>query len=265
MERKIVGQPLGGVKPDAEGRTRPTRCYDAPMQRPARIVVFGILCLVMGAVSGLKNLSEAGVALLGPEVMEQAAEMHERWGASEEMVDSSRAQAEALRTTAYRALLGIESLVTALMAVVVIVAGVGLLLGRLWSLRFAKIWAYYAIVLAVVDVVATARFVFPHTTESAGGSGISMVCMLPMLWLFPVLLITMLSRPAVIQYLRWRSTQEVSSAAASAVQQPPPIVQPPAEPRPPAPRPSAPAAPTTPADPRDTTWRDDPWNDPNSQ
>ena len=102
------------------------------MQRPTRIVVFGILCLVMGAVSGFKNLIEAGVALAGPGVMEQAAEMHEQWGMSEEVVDSSRAQAEALRTTGYRALLGVESLVTALMAAVVIVAGVGLLLGRLW-------------------------------------------------------------------------------------------------------------------------------------
>lgn len=248
------------------------------MKRPTRIMVFGILCLIMGGLSGFKNVMQSSMVLIGPDVLGNAIDMQKGMGMSEAQLQPARMMVKVLREPAYRVVEGIESALTMLMAVVLFVAGVGLLRGQLWGLRLTRWWAYYALASAVASVVLEMRYVQPHTGNVPPGLGlVSAVFMLLMLWSFPVLLLTVLRRPVVIDYLRWRATQgagqpsmpgrpvaqTTASYASDAPERPTPT---PLTPTPPesTPPPKAPP-PAPPRSPVPDTWRDDPWNDPNSQ
>jgi len=253
------------------------------MQRPTRIVVFAILCLVVGLFSGLSNGGELLMAAIGPSFMQstQSDAMMEKM--PEAVRESNQASENALGKPAYRIGLGVEAGLSLLMAGVLIVAGIGLLMDKLWALRLTRVWAFYALVASAFSVVLITRYVTPETPSVAPGSEImGAFCMLPMLWLFPVLLLTMLGRPAVREYMRWRAGQPRGSAP---VRSPGPQDQPPLPDRP-APRPTAcpdtpgqhdasrpptPSGPESeppgdgPSPPGHDTWRDDPWNDPGSR
>lgn len=235
------------------------------MQRPTRILVFAILCLVVGFFSGISNLGGLIEALLGPNFRPVPPEDASQGMFGQMMRDTALAMRSALEQPAYRITLGVESLIGSLFAAALIVAGIGLLRGQFWALRLARAWACYALLAAALTVVLQVRFVLPGVSSAVPGTEIfSAMCMLPLLWAFPVLILTLLSRPVVTDYLRRPKHPPVEQAAIA------PHLQPPADadaaPSPQTP-PTAPRArPSVPSsDPLQDTWRDDPWNDPKSQ
>ncbi|MBX2851510.1 MAG: hypothetical protein KTR15_07185 [Phycisphaeraceae bacterium] len=234
------------------------------MQRPTRIIVFGVFCLIVGVIWGLINTMEAGVSVLGPGVLEQGRDMMQQMG--QELSPSQQQdidlQIKVLSKPAYRVGQGIESVGSMAMALVLIIAGVGMLRDRAWSLKLAKWWAFYAIPSAAVTVVLSMRYVYPELPDApVGGALLSSAFMLVLLWAVPVLLLRQLPTTHVKAYLAQRDQQRagVSPMPAAAnmgvapVSANPPAPQAPSQDEPPAPPPTRPA---------DNTWRDDPWNDP---
>jgi hypothetical protein len=249
------------------------------MQRPTRIVVFGVLCLVIGAAVGVNSLAQAGTSLAGPNVLESMMRMAESMGQeiSKTQRENMQVQIRALEKPVYRVGQSIESLASSVMALMLIVGGVGLLAGRSWSLKLTKWWSYYALPAAAIGVVLGMRYIVPEM--SSGSTGMAMFqagLMLLALWSFPVMLLRHLPTDEVKAYLAYRDRQRTAGATA------PPkrtantrdaeshaaspattddTTTTPTEPKPaPTTEPAAPAA-----TPLSTTWRDDPWNDPNSK
>lgn len=230
------------------------------MQRPTRIIVFAILCLIMGVSSAFKNLTEAALSLAGPGMLEQMIAMMEAQGQglSESDKQTFEMQIQALKQPVYRAVQGIESSAGLVMAVVLVIASIGLFRDRLWSIRLARWWAMFGLVSAVVTTVLNVNYILPLTPELSGSRGMglaSALVMLPLLWALPVLILTVLSRPVVVDYLktraeqtRPRSYQEVVQSAGNQHSAPPPDSSDPA-----------------PGPPSQDSWRDDPWNDPSSR
>lgn len=259
------------------------------MQRPTRIMVFGILCLAMGVILGLNSLSELSTAVIGPDALPAAATATDSGsGVGQMMGESARVARLALEKPGYRVTLGIKGAAGVLMSGLLIAAGAGLLRDQLWSVRLARVWAWYALVAGVVNVVLQARYVLPEMSpEIAGAQGVGavmlMACMLPILWAFPVCVLTLLGRPVVMDYLRWRcgqggrgvqarsGTAQEDAANRGAADQPRPSApgqnaasdpsSQPSQPPRPAPRPGGADQATR----ASQTWRDDPWNDANSQ
>lgn len=246
------------------------------MNRPVRIVVFGFLCLLFGVLSGCQNMADLRGAVIGPE----AAEVPEGMPGGffgDTMRQSMPAMQRALRKPAYRIGVGVESAVGLAMAVGLFAAGVGLLRDRLWSVRVAQGWSLWALLSAVVTLVLQARYLFPEMSIEMESQmqrqlppGLVVVmgaCMLPVFWAFPIAVLTILGRRPVMEYLRWRAGDGPGQAMGGGVR-----------PLDPAPRliedepgveqgGNANATdnqiPTTP--PAMQTWRDDPWNDPESK
>lgn len=232
------------------------------MKRPTRIMVFGILCLIMGGLSGLDNLGAVQLAVLGPAgVQTEMGGVGGEWG---EMIEEVvRATQSALGKPVYRWLFGLEAVLGVVMAGVLVTAGIGLLRDQLWAIRLTRIWGFFALGSAVLTVVLQVRFVMSGISSMPPGAGVlAMSCMLPLLWAFPILLLTLLGRPVVIDYLRWRAAQgsghgqmpsrpvaQTTETYASNAPERRATTPPPAPPRSPVP----------------DSWRDDPWNDPNSQ
>lgn len=243
-------------------RCAPAGCYDKPMQRPARIMIFGAACLVVGAVSGIHNLSELGVAIIGPDALPEPDEVALGQGFAEMMSEQLDASRRALGIPAYRVTFGINSLAGMFMAVVLITAGVGLMMSKLIAVRIAQTWAYFALLSGAVTVVLNARYIMSEMPSAPPGGAVMMgVCMLPFLWLFPILLLTVLPRPVVMKYL-----QNVSETTATPIAMDQPMasssVSPPQSLEPPASRPTSPSASSTDSKQAPSqNWRDDPWND----
>ena len=162
----------------------------------------------------------------------------------------------------YRGLQGLESAASSVMAVVLMVAGIGLLRDRAWSLKLARYWAYYAFPAAAVSVVLSVRYVLPEVPDaSVGGGMVNGAFMLLMLWAYPFLLLRQLPTAAVKAYLDARQHQRQYPGPSSAY---------PVEPRPTQASSSRADAPPPASSPslhrsNHSTWRDDPWNDPSSQ
>lgn len=239
------------------------------MQRPKRIIIYGVFCLIIGFVSGFKNTMEAGVSMAGPGVLEQGRTMMEQMGQplSKSQDQDIDVQIKALSKPVFRVGQGVESAISMIMAGVLFIAGVGLLRDRAWSLRLAKWWAFYAIPTAALTVVLTMRYVYPEMPEySPGGVMLSSAFMLVVLWAFPVLLLRQLPTAQVKAYLAQCDQQRLSAAAMPMNTNPPTAPAPPGPPpsRTQPPQPPSPQAPA-PIPPADNTWRDDPWNDPGSR
>lgn len=239
------------------------------MQRPTRIIVFGVFCLIIGAVSGFKNTMEAGLSIAGPDTLDQMRTMMEQMGQplSKSQDQDFDVQIKALNKPVYRIVQGIESVASMVMAAVLFLAGIGLLRDRTWSLKLAKGWALYAVPAAAVSVVLSMRYVYPEVPEySAGSAMFSSAMMLIVLWAFPLLLLRQLPTPQVKAYLAQRDQQRAGKSAMPSAAPPsdtPAQATPPAPPASPSvPPPSSPPPATRPGD---NTWRDDPWNDPNSR
>ncbi|MEO0476535.1 MAG: hypothetical protein AAF085_11290 [Planctomycetota bacterium] len=242
------------------------------MQRPRRIVIFGVFCLIVGVVSGLRNAMETGVSLAGPDLLEQMSEMSQQMGQqlSESQQRDFDMQVKVLRKPVYRVAQGVESFGSMAMAVVLIVGGIGLLMDRAWAIRPCRWWAYYALPAAACTVVLTFRYIYPEMPDApVGGTIFVSILMLLALWAFPVLLLRHLPTATVRAYLVQREQQRARAVAMPA--QPASTLQQPAPPPPATTAATTPAqaAPTntpatTPTPPADNTWRDDPWNDSNA-
>ncbi|MFN3168533.1 MAG: hypothetical protein ACE37H_15845 [Phycisphaeraceae bacterium] len=239
------------------------------MQRPTRIVVFGVLCLLVGFFSGLSNGGELLMSAMGPSFMKSTQSEAMMNAMPEAVRESNQASEAALGKPVYRVGLGIEAGLGLVMAGALIVAGVGLLLDKLWALRLARVWGFYALVASAFSVVLVTRYVTPETPSATPGTEMmGACCMLPMLWLFPVLLLTMLNGQSVRRYLQWRA-QHAGPGQPVATRV---VAHDTDAPERPAARPTsatldsestAPGPPSDPPPPSDhDTWRDDPWNDP---
>ena len=191
------------------------------MQRPARIMVFGVLCLLFAVVSGLHNLMELALVALGPAAVPASTPTGGGEGFGQMMADQNAALRHALEQPAYRLLMALDAMAGALMAVGLATAGVGLFMDKFFALKLARVWAYFALVSAVVTVVINARFVMPHVASAPPGSTLAMgTCMLPILWLFPILVLTVLCRNPVTDYLRHHSARSVGTSPAHALSTP---------------------------------------------
>lgn len=241
------------------------------MQRPRRIVVFGVLCLLVGGLTGLKNTAELVFSAIGPAGIEQMVTYSERAGRplTKSQQEDMGVHIRTLRKPVYRVGQGIESFASAVMSLVLMVTGVSLLWNRAWSLKLARWWAYYAIPAGAVSVVLSVRYMLPEMPDAtSAGMVFSGVLMLVVAWTLPVLLLTQLPIDTVRQYL---SAHQARRSANTTMPRPQPPTTPTAPPHTPpqpsakaaSPAPAAAPAPPTPA--AETTWRDDPWNDPSSQ
>lgn len=237
------------------------------MQRPTRMVVFGVLCLVIGGLSGVKNTMEGFVALIGAEgltqMMAMMEEMDQPLSASQR--DDFALQVRVHRQPIYRVGQLIESSCSTVMAGVMIVAGIGLLRGRGWALKLTRWWAYYAIPAAGVSVVLYVRYMLPAMPDASAGGGLMQgAVMLLSLWIFPVLLLSVLPTDAVKAYLLARQGQAKSPArpmSSDAASGRDAMSNGPLVPTLPSSEVRQAASDVPASRSADTTWRDDPWND----
>jgi hypothetical protein len=231
------------------------------MKRPTRIIVFGIFCLIVGVVTGFMNTIEAALSVAGPDALVQMQDMMEQMGQplSASQKEDFDLQIKALSKPVYRAGQGIESVASMAMALVLILAGIGLLRDKTWSLRFAKWWAFYAIPSAAATVVLSMRYVYPELPDApVGGEVLNGLFMLILLWAFPVLLLRQLPTQQVKLYLANRDQQRAGGSPLPTIDNAPagPVEASPSTPQPP-PHPET--------RPGDNTWRNDPWNDAGSK
>lgn len=247
-------------------------------------MIFGIFCLVLAVVSGCKNTMEAGLAIAGPNALEQMLDMARQQQTLPEVSEQSRkAEIAAQGSSVYRVGQAVESIGSMVMAGVLFIGGIGLLRDQAWALKLTKYWAYYAIPAAVVTVVLSVRYALPALPDGPTGPGGGMLnaaFMLIVLWAFPVLLLRQLPTAKVKDYLAWRSKQRAaatsmpsndgtSQAATAAV--PSGATNAPTSPlssssNTPKQSSSSASTPSRPAmRPIHNIWRDDPWNDPSSK
>lgn len=230
------------------------------MQRPTRIVVFGVLCLVMGGFSLLNNIDQAATALGGPEAVDIPAESEAPGQVGQMMRDVARATRGALSEPVYRIGLGVKSVLGTVMAAVLIAIGGGLLRDRYWALRLARVWAVYAIASALLIVVLQALYVVPAIqavtqTEGhlPGGEYLGMGFMFMVMCVFPMLLLIVLPKPNVVAYLRGGGEDHRAMPVEDGRGTPSDHAQ--ASGTPPAGPASSPPPSAT------STWRGDPWDD----
>lgn len=228
------------------------------MQRPTRILVFGIICLIFGGFIVLHNLGQLVVTVSGPDAIQPPPASSSAGQVAQVMHDTTLAMQEAMREPVYRLGVGLKSLLSLLMAGVLVAAGAGLLRRQIWAIRLAKIWSLYAILAAIAVTTLQAVYILPNIPASSAvpGAGAAMYIstgvMLVLLCVFPVLLLSVLPSRNVIAYLKHQTSGQTQPAPEPAATTP--GSTPPSTPTPP---PTISAA--------DMTWRDDPWNDPNSQ
>jgi len=221
------------------------------MYKPPRIMIFGIVCLVVSVLSGVKNTIETGASLLGPEGLEQVLSIAKQGqGFPEYSEQSLRVEIQAQQNSAYRIGQAIESTVSMLMAALLLIGGLGLLACRSWSLKLIRWWALYAIPATGLAIALSARYAMPLLPEANSASiAASAALMLLVFWAFPVLVLTVLPTKAVKHYLAYRDSQMLGQAH----------------------RPQQPTQAETvlsnTVEPKHskneiaTTWRDDPWRD----
>jgi len=233
------------------------------MQRPTRIPIFGIACLIFGGLILLQNFGQLGSALIGPDGVQAPTANESSGQMGNAMRDTTLAIQAAMKEPIYRIGMGLKAVVSLLMAGALIAAGVGLLRGQSWSLRLAKIWAIYAIASGVVVTALQSVYIVPNMPDNpaipgmAGAMYFGMVFMLVLMCIFPLLLIFVLPSRKVTAYLNRSSNEPAPThleAAPAIRDQPPTASHTPASP---------PAHPPVSA--ADQTWRDDPWNAPESK
>ena len=235
------------------------------MQRPIRIKIFGIICLVFGGFILLQNFGQLGAVVAGPDGVQVPPASESKGQMTRTMRDMSLALRDAMQEPVYRIGLGLKAVLGLFMAGVLIAAGGGLLRNQLWSLRLARLWGIFAICSAVFITVLQCVYLvsnIPETTmprTMVVGMYVGMAFSLFLMCIFPALLIFLLPSRNVIAYLAAQSSDHapLPAASAPAPPQPRPTHQP-ARPAPPPPTPPPVSA-------ADQTWRDDPWNDPNSK
>lgn len=226
------------------------------MQRPKRIVIFGVLSLIVGGFILFNNLQQLSAAIGGPDTIDVQAAGQLPGQMGQLARDSLLAQQVALGEPVYRAGLGLKSLASAAMAGLLVAVGIGLLRNQPWSLRLAKIWAIFAIASALFITILQAVYLLPNIpiTQANAGSGagqyVGIGFIFIVLCIFPILLLRVLPSKPVIAYLKQEQNAHPSANTAQAMT---PLDQPPAN------------QPTTSPQDAQSTWRDDPWNDNKSQ
>lgn len=235
------------------------------MQRPVWIKVFGVLGLLMAVVSAIKNASELVFLANGPGLIDQMLAMFKPTATAseyEDLVEQWSSMRAALEQPVYRVVGGVESAGTLVMAGVLGYAAVMLLREREAGLRWMRRWAMYALVASVVTVVLDMRYAGGNQVPP-GTQWLGALISLTMLWALPVCILTVLSRPEVPAYLRWRAQQP---APGQAMTGPMPVYREPHRSElPTPPQTQTPTRQTPPPPSEQDAWRDDPWNDPGSR
>lgn len=266
MERRIVRGGRGLVKPWArEAHAR--ACYDGPMQRPIRIPIFGVICLVFGLFILLQNFGQLNVVIIGADAVQVPPKSESAGQVQQSTRISTLAMQEALREPAYRIGLGLKSVLSLLMVGMLIGAGVGLLRNQPWSIRLARTWGLYAILSGIAITVMQSVYVVPKMElPPALAMHIGMFLMLLLQSIFPVLLLFLLPSRKVVAYLKHKSSgTPMALPQANAPQNTATQDTTPQSSVSPKSTPAEPAPPTRQTGTTDTTWRDDPWNDPSSR
>jgi hypothetical protein len=235
------------------------------MSRPIRIPIFAVLCLTVGGFVVLQNFAQLVSSLGGPDAIQIPAESQSGGPFANVMRDNAVALKAAMHEPVYRIGTGLKAVLSLLMAGVLIGAGVGLIKNQFWALRLAKIWGIYAILSAIANTILPMVYIVPNLTASSSMPGVTevamyvvMVFLLIIMCIFPALLIFLLPSRNVAAYLQHQTAGQPQSApypAATAHREPPTSALPTAR------KPTSPAPPVSATD---MTWRDDPWNDPNS-
>ena len=223
-------------------------------------VILGVLNIVVGVLGLCINASDAFAGFAGPAMVRQQMQTQDT---PEYIRKTNELTIEALEHRGYRAFMAVEGLLGGLMALVLIVSGIGMLTRQRLAYRMALIWCGYGIVAAVINSVMLAIFRLPEMLEAQSQPsspvmvwGLAIFLML-FLWIYPVTIGLLLMWPGTRAYARSLGTQwsDVRSAvqglvpagrggedlgtqmAGDDVDQPGPIAE-------------------------HQTYRDDPWNDP---
>lgn len=232
------------------------------------IQILGGVCIGIGVLSLCSNLQESIGAMLGPSLQSGA-----QTGASEFWQDQGKVNERVLSNGVFRGYLVIQGALDSLAALVLIVAGIGLLRVEKWGRRLAVAWGGYSLLSSGIYIVMINRYLIPEAMAVSRqplpdwiGVFFSLVILVA-LWAFPSALLALLTLKRVKRVFDEPPPVRVPLYAAS----PLPVssgahVQPVADPSTgnaamassPLPAPAAPPPPAL------QTWRDDPWNDPDA-
>jgi hypothetical protein len=178
-----------------------------PMEKPVSIVICGVLNLIFGGM----NLISIPALLLFELIQRK---LGSQMGPPNPVLQAMQ------ENPALRAWTLIGSVFGFLAGMVLVAAGVGLLKGRPWARLWSIYYAIYAIVMAGVALVMNALFLFPILLEQArkasdpavmGGAVGGMIgavfgsCFGV---IYPIVLLFIMTRPRVKEYLAWRAQQE---------------------------------------------------------
>ena len=212
--------------------------------------ILGGVCIGVGLLSLCSNTSELITGLIGPNEQMRRAE-----GLPQIAQDVTDAQYQSLQNRVYRGYFAVQGGLDSVAAVLLIVAGIGLLRLQCWARRVAMGWAGYMLVSTTAGVVMAYVYLFPKLIASspqhlpAGAAEVMSVFMLLVLWVFPASLLTLLMLPSVKHAITQAAAARplMDSASPQSVSAPPLTDE----------RAAGPPPPTA-----QQTWRDDPWNDP---
>lgn len=223
------------------------------------IQVLGGFCIGIGLLSMCTNFSESVTGLMGPD-----ERMKDGEGMPGFMKEQAKAQYRSMQSGLLRTYMAVEGAVSSVMAVLLIVAGIGLLRLKRWARRLGVVWACYAIAGSLLYIVVLNYYLLPDILAASPqqvprwAEVVMMFFILLVLWAFPAALLTLLRLPV---------SGRVFEAAATEAAAPPPIspsipssASPAERVSESAPPPTEP--PTQAPPPAEHTWRDDPWNDP---
>lgn len=231
------------------------------------VQVFGGISIAVGLLSMCNNVGELMVGVVGPDKRMATGE-----GLPAMMKESSEAQYRAFQHRGYRGYLAVQGGLDSLLAIGLVVGGIGLLRLRPWGRRLAMGWGFYQLASSALYVVMLNRYMMPEVLAAssqpapAGAGVIVSVLLLLVLWLYPAALLTLLMLPRVKAGLRKPSGAAAAHGLGVVSQAPLTRGGPPIDHEPP-PTPDtrdAPAPPPPEPPPGAQTWRDDPWNDPDA-
>lgn len=165
---------------------------DMPQPRPASLTVFGILNIIFGVI-GL--CGTAGGVL--PFVMDLPSDP----GVPNPMLDLIKSNA------GYRTFLMVSLALGAIIAVLVLAAGIGLLLSKAWGRTLSIVYGWYTIVAAIVGMVVNWYVMQPLLAkmQEAGGPGqlavtaglVGGLIGAGLGMIYPILLLVFMNRPAI--------------------------------------------------------------------
>ena len=126
------------------------------------IQILGGVCIGVGLLSLCSNTSELITGLIGPNEQMRRAE-----GLPEIAQEVTEAQYQSLQNRVYRGYFAVQGGLDSVAAVLLIIAGIGLLRLQYWARRVAMGWAGYMLVSTTAGVVMAYVYLFPKLIASS--------------------------------------------------------------------------------------------------